>query len=403
MRIQIVNLLRIVLLSMLCLPVVIFADESEEPWRVYLHSSQQMNTILAVTSEGIVDSWEIPDRVQGIELSPNGQFAAITFNSDEIVLYDLENRSCCEPLVTAELLREPDSGTIVNFSIGKFNHNGTLFAFNYSSASEGDPYGTHGIAVIDVQSGRLIATRSSDQSPVAGWFGSGVATYPLMNVLPGSTPEAYDESILRTWNPFTDQITSTVYIVATLPYTPTHDIGEMLVTGERIVASFWEQEHLGTYMLDYPYVAYAVNGTTYPIWFDPNQVSETIINPPRDAIARWISDGKYVYNRILTYYEQPYTDEVVEILSRSGEVETLDIPITDRFLAGTPQGWLAVRYEGDAAQLVHHQYDDGHYEAEKIAMLPIPDVDLLKAPLLGHSLGTDFTPFPEAALITGQG
>jgi hypothetical protein len=385
---------------------------TDDSWRILVFD-RRSNSILDVTSQGITNTWELPESVQEIKLSPRERFAAISFYdayydeqlpdySTEIRLYDLENRECCRSLVTQEMFTAIFDGNNGRFRIGGFNEDGTLLAVNYlyydAAAEFLPPY--KGLAVIGVETGKLIAKQATGEL-FAGWFGADVAIYPSVQPPPGASPQKYRESNLQFWNPLTSEITVSDYRVASLPYTDLHDdIGEFLVTGERIVASFLPDQ--GQPPLDYPYVLYSNSEatTSFPIWVEIQSIQNEFIDKPRDRISRWITDGKYIYNRVGAYNPGAYQEEV-QILSRSGEIQSLEIPANDFFLTGTPDGWLALRLVSDYPILMHYIYENGVTQSEEILSFE-GNMILLKGPLLGISLGNP-PPFPEVQQPHGMG
>lgn len=378
---------------------------SNESWRIILFDTGS-NIILVVTPDGISETWKIPRQVREIALSPTERFAAINFYgvddydpvyySEEILLYDLENRECCQRIATQEMFAETFNGYKGGFSIGGFNETGTLLALNYSytESSESDFFvmPQTGLAIIDVQTGDLIATKVTREN-FAAWFGDAAATYPIVQTLPGAFPEKYIERELQAWNPFTNQTTFTGYPVAALPYYDLHDVGESLITGERIVASFLSvPDEMTNSMVDFSVVLYHTDSTASPIWIEQRPVIDENIDTRNDTIARWIADGRYIYNRAWAYNWGERRDEV-QILARDGDIQSVEIPSHDYFLAGTPNGWLALRHLSDQPVLIHYIYENEVVHSEEIVVFDW-NVIVLKKPLLGHSI-VDPVPFPE--------
>lgn len=144
----------------------------------------------------------------------------------------------------------------------------------------------------------------------------------------------------------------------------------------------------------YPYVQYDNGAVSYTIWIDSLSIPDKDIGQPDDQIARWISDGRYIYNRIGTYTGR--RSNAVQIVARTGEIQNVEVPYLDFFLTGTPEGWLAFSLTNGAA-LILYTYDGDVLQREEIATFERQSIKLLKKPRLGYTLDNP-TPFPEKRL-----
>ena len=380
------------------------AQDAGTSWRIIVLDAGKLK---AVTPEGITETWELPQlKLHQIAVSPTeasaiiSEFEGNTYDewayADELLIYDLEAGVCCEAFVTQEMFSNIFGDNEGGFWIGGFNDNGSLFTVEYAyyevweEAYYAQEY--RGLAVIDMATREIIATKESSES-FGGWFGDEIVFYPRVSTPPGMSPEKYVEAALRSWDPFSDETAVTNYRVAALPYYDLHDVGEFIATGERITASFISEPDpfLPTPTI-YPYVQYNIGSNSYPIWIDSSTVTDETIGRPNDRIARWISDGRYIYNRSGAYIEGRRGDNV-QILSRTGEIQNLEVPSLDFFLTGTPDGWLAFSLTSKPT-LIHYVYDGGILQREEVMIFERESIELLKKPLLGHSL-SDPAPFPE--------
>jgi hypothetical protein len=380
------------------------AQDAGDSWRIIVLDAGKLK---AVTPDGIIATWELPLKAYEVAVSPTEDIAIISVYEssvpppdgllpEELLLFDLDTGVCCTPFITLEMFSDVLSEDQEGFWIGGFNDDGSLFAFGYTH-SHTDKYGfsqsSSVLAVIDMATRQIIATKEI-WDPFAGWIDGKIVTYPLVSAQPGATLEKYVESTLRSWDPFTLETTETNYRIAALPYYAPTDMGDFLVTGERIASLFMmiPDEPLNI-PGDFPYVLYNTDTASYPIWFDLFTVVDDVFNRPHDLIARWISDGRYIYNRNGAYRPWDRTDQV-QILSRNGEIETLQMPYFESFLTGTPDGWLALDLHSSPTILIYYTYAEGILERKEIATFDRESIKLLKKPRLGYSLENP-TPFPE--------
>lgn len=380
------------------------AQDAGDAWHITAFDTKD-NTILTITSDGIVDTLALPDDVDDIRLSSTGRYVAtVTYVDDpysespfanEIYLYDIETEECCELIVSQESFAEISEGNSGGFYLGGFNEDDTMFALNYyfSVDTGSDFYGAWiaGIAVIDVATGEIVATLQTTDR-FAGWYGDGIATASYVTARPGESPRKYIEHEVYAWNPMTDEWLPTGHYESAIPYSGTVGRSKLLVTGEHITASFLSvPDNNPSYTFDYPYVLYSNGTETYPVWISYPSLGE-VINAPWDSIGSWISDGRYIYNRSRVYNFREYSD-VVEILGRDGEVHEVEVPTSDIFVAGTPEGWLARRIDDLEPPLIHYTYDGVTLQSEVIMTLSA-HTRIMSTPQLGHSLDQPLA-FPE--------
>lgn len=380
------------------------AQEVPNAWRIVVLDTGK---IKEVTPEGITKTWELPSKLHQIAVSPTEDLAIVSFYEGnmappdvllpkELLLFDLNTGVCCTPFFTFDMFTEVLGEDQEGFWIGGFSDDGSLFAFGYTHSyieSYGFSQSSSVLAVIDMTTRQIVATKEIWDA-FAGWIDGKIATYPFVSAQPGATPEKYVETTLQSWDPFTLETTQTNYRIAALPYDAPTDIGDFLVTGERIVSSFMViPDQMSDIESDNPYVLYDTDTMSYPVWFDVLTAGDEGDIRPHDRIARWISDGRYIYNRIGAYRAWDRTDQV-QVLSRNGEIEILQIPYFENFLTGTPHGWLALDLHRGPAVLIHYTYSTGHLEREEIATFERESIKLLKKPGLGYSLESP-TPFPE--------
>jgi hypothetical protein len=380
------------------------AQDAGDAWRILLYDMKD-SSILTITPDGITETQKLPDDVDDIRLSSTGSYVAtVTYADDpysetpyanEIYLYDIETEQCCRLLVSQESFAAISEGNSGGFYLGGFNEDDTMFALNYyfSVDTGSDAYGAWiaGIAVVDVATGDIIATRQTTER-FAGWYGEGIATASDVTARPGDSPDKYIEHEVHAWNPLTDEWLPTGRYESAIPYYGTVGRSELLVTGEHITSSFLSvPDNDPSYTFDFPYVLYSNGTEAYPVWISYPALGEGI-GSPRDSIGHWISDGRYIYNRTGAYNSGEFSD-VVEILARDGEIHRVEVPDSDQFVAGTPEGWLAKRISQPEPPLIHYTYDGETLQSEVIMTLSA-NTRIISKPQLGHSLDRP-APFPE--------
>ncbi|MCU0465224.1 MAG: hypothetical protein MUF38_11725 [Anaerolineae bacterium] len=396
------------------------AASDELDWRMVLYNRVD-HTLFALTPDGITETWALPPDTVFVALSPSEDFAVLgdgTIQLDRegsrsLVLFNLETGECCEPLVTLDTFANEEGfgeGDLQLYG-GSFSDSGTLLAFSLSflsAAAYDAPYAAYmnRVAVIDLQTGELVGINPyNGDFFFAMWVGDEVALHPTMSVMPGDTPPPYQESTLQGWNPQTGEMRDLGLTVALLPHYgfTSHDKGEFLVTGEYISTSFTE----ATPGFTFPMVIYNDGSSSFPAWVDNYTFVGEYIQRLSPQTARWISDGRYIFNRRNNYYTTGSMGEQVEIVSRDGTINVVDVSAFDAFLTGTPNGWLAGKQVDGSTVIVEYIYDGDLIETREIATFSeqseaFYEIRVVKPMPLGASL-VDPQPFPEVQPPMGLG
>lgn len=238
----------------------------------------------------------------------------------------------------------------------------------------------------------------------------------------GVIPPLYQEITMWGWDPLTGEIRDLgLPVVFLRSGDRTYNIGEFLVTGEYIFTSFIEAEP----GLTFPTTIYNEGSLSFPAWFDTYPFGGGGSRLSRNSLwisdgsymlnetARWISDGRYIFNRVDNDHWGNRTT-IVQIVSRNGMIDEIKTPNTEgflvgtvderptaeRFLAGTPNGWIAIRRMNyQEAIIVEYLYDNGFAGLRQIAAFPDPNnlytgMKVIKPMPLGASL-VDPQPFPQ--------
>lgn len=414
MQLRINRLIKLMLLLNLALLLTFSpaAATGETDWRMVLYNSID-HTLFALTPDGITETWALPPDTVFVALSPSEEFAVLRDGipqwdeegSSSLFLFNLETGECCETLVTLDTFADEEGfgeGDLLLYA-GGFNDSGTLLAFDLSflsAAAYDAPYAAYmnRVAVIDVQTGELVGVNPyNGDFFFAMWVGDEVALHPIMSVMEGDTPPPYRESTLQGWNPQTVETRDLGLTVTLLPYSDraAHDKGEFLATGEYISTALIETSQASTF----PAVVYNDGSASFPVWFDNHTVLGEYISRLSPQTARWISDGRYIFNRQNNYDRTGSMAETVQIVARDGTIDDIEISSSERFLAGTSNGWLAGRQVDGTSVIVEYLYDDGVLDMREIATLSeqsetFYEIRVVKPMPLGASL-VDPQPFPQ--------
>ncbi|MCU0465225.1 MAG: hypothetical protein MUF38_11730 [Anaerolineae bacterium] len=412
MRLRNNHIVKLVLLLNFALLLTLSPAAASETadWRMVLYNSID-HSLFALTPNGITETWALPHNGL-IALSPSEEFAILgdefysyfgDRSTSTLSLFDLKTGECCETLITADTFVDEEEfgeGEFVLYGAG-FNDSGTLLAFDVSfwpASADDNPYvmSTNRVAVMDFQTRELIAVAGRGDNFFAMWIGDEVVTQPILQLGPGQSAPSYAEKTMQGWNPINDEWRDLGLTVAfAVPYSNprVYDLGEFLVTGEYISTSFIENNIRTVF----PTALYNDGSSSFPAWIDDYPSNRP--HGRSEETARWISDGRYMFNRTDDQNISSYGSNIVQIVSRDGTIDEIEIPTPERFLAGTPNGWLAGRQVDGASVIVEYIYDRSLIETREIVTFPDQNelhlyIRVVKPMPLGASL-VDPQPFPE--------
>lgn len=256
---------------------------------------------------------------------------------------------CCQTV------RLADTGVVLA-NVNGFSPNGRRFAVSYLAVTdEAARQFTSSIVTIDVELGVVMsrldgAAIGGDYAYLRGWSDAGIDYLPLCY----ACDQPLAGSLMR-WNPDTGEVTPNVgYYDAeqdTLALT-----GETIFTARRPDYPLPVQEDAG--LID-NVVYYGVDGRV--IYYNPRSLEI-------DG-AHWVADGWQVL------VEHP---DGAALVDRAGARRPVNSD--DRFLVGTPDGWLATREINGVYEVAHHTLTN--IDGTVIARFYHPVV-VLQAPALG--------------------
>ncbi len=362
---------------LLCLAFLIPLTVQAQPgqdWRVVVYESSAnvpgtggILDVLAPT--GIAARYALPLSIfpvnnasayPQIVISPDLRYAAIAFSPDgnsdalPVSIIDLQSNSCC----VAVQLPLPN---VQGYSLAGFNAASTQLAFSYVAFVDPNAFSPDGgLVVVDASSGTIVNSAGLAQlsasisapsyfafAHTGGWTPQGIRFTPSCWACDGVAEAAW-----YTWDPATNLVgtVSNSYFTVfgdTLPVTNEllYSINNTSYPSGPADGMFPPANVVEYFQNGVPMASpggQQTNGANAPIvYYDPNN--------PAIPSAHWIANGAAF---VVQGSENSPTATIV--FRNQGRTATAFGP-TDRFIAGTPDGWLAQ----DAAGSINHYLVNG--------------------------------------------
>ncbi|MEP7291996.1 MAG: hypothetical protein ABI835_09440 [Chloroflexota bacterium] len=347
--------------ALLLLSSLAVRAQTTADWQVVVYADGA-NALQVLTAEGValsIPAGTLPLRVgffpdsSLVAVTPDRRaLAALNFTEGQRLSVTIAAfGDCCDTVTLAE------SGVMLA-NIGGFSPDGRRFVVSYLAVTdEATRQFDSAVVTIDVELGAVIsrleqAQIGADFAWVRAWTDEGIEYLPFCYGC--DRPAA---GLLSRWNPDTGEVTPNVGY-----YSAAQDVlassGEILEPSRRP---------------DFPLpVSEGQEAEPNVLAFDSGSGIRVIYYNPRSLqidSAHWVADGWQVL------VEHP---NATVLLDRSGVQRA--ISVDDRFLVGTPDGWLATRSIADALEVVHHTLTD--LDGEVIARFYHP-IAVLQAPALG--------------------
>jgi len=366
------HLLKLILLGGVLLGLVASATAQAPFWEVRFYDSGA-NQVVTLTAAGVVSRVDVPTQLDWQEyntslvLAPNGRYLAIGVSSETVVrIADLQTASCCTTLPN------PTNSPLDSYLVGAFSPDSSQFASGYISQN-----GDGGVMVVDAASGTLLRTLPKEQFQVPfaatafvdGWRLEGIYFVPTCWACEGTISGEF-----QIWNPTSNSVSP-----AGRYFDYVYGAQLLSGTGEYIYARYDEDFPLGQMpgmFADANVVAYYPNGVN-PLENDGQVVyfNESNLILPQ---AQWVANGA-------AFLLKPYDSSQAVLNYRDGSQQAVNMPVSEVFLIGTPDGWLTFDTNTNAIQ--HYLLDP---IAQSLSTRMIAQaggqVDVLNAPELGFDL-----------------
>lgn len=346
---------------LLLLPLSTYAQDTPA-WEV-LAFGDGAQVIHALSPQGVAASIQAGSLPLRIGSFPSDPLVAISADRRALAALDFIPGSRLNVSIAAfgaccTTVRLANSGTQLA-QIGGFSPNGRRFVVSYLAVTdEAARQFVSAIVTIDVERGVVIDRLEApliggDFGWVRGWNDEGIDFMPFCYGC--DRPPA---GSLSRWNPETGEVIRDVsYYNAAQDILPTS--GEILQLARRP---------------DYPLpISQGMELQPNVVLLDDGSGIRVIYYNPSSLIiesAHWVADGWQVL------VEHP---NATVLMDRSGAKR--NVPTDDKFLVGTPDGWLATRpLENGSIEIVHHSLTN--LGGEVIARFFNP-VGILQAPVLG--------------------
>lgn len=355
--------------------------------------------VIVINAEGVIAGSTLPDAalipvedtfISEAALSPDRRYLALTFylaGSDRplpVAIYDLETESCC---VYIEL---PAEDVIGAFDLGGFSPDGTRLALSYVAAdytAQGSPF-QGGLMIVDAATGDIV-----EEVPIAdmnaalveqggyegiwalvgAWREDGILVHPNCYAC-----EPAFEGNYALWQPETGEFRWGAGEGFSFIYGDTlESTGELLYLNQHpAFPASPEPSYLPIpNVVEYypggalPSYEELVSGAGNVIYFNPDDIA-------LDGTIHWVLDGR----AFVIAQSGGWT-----VIYRDGRAANIEMPPGSRFIAGTPDGWLAaVPVEGeDFLSVVAFAPLPGAGFARSEITTIAPTYFLLEAPELG--------------------
>lgn len=326
-----------------------------------------------------------------MNISPDHHYFAVASQmlsaetANPVAIYDLQSNSCC-------VYVEPPMNDIAMYTLGGFSPDSSRLALSWIGFHDRNTYDwAGGILTVDAATGTPAQSLTMEQASTAlnlgyeapfatlgSWRQDGIRFIPNCYAC-----EPQFEGEWAIWEPDTNVLSpgSGEYF--------SFSFGEMLLTtGESIYAGQSPQFPVSQEpaFLPIPNVVYYTQSGPMPtfnqvsnapvIFYDENQVDLS-------GYAHWVLDGQAV---LVT----PYATDGWTLLFRDGSRQDVFIPPTSTFLAGTPNGWLALVDDPNGSVLTLYTVEGAEVLGTPLS-IALPDNQYLRvidAPELGASVTT---------------
>jgi hypothetical protein len=320
-------------------------------------------SVIVVNAEGVVAGTTLSDAtlipledtfISEAVLSPDRRYLALTFylmNSDTplpVAIYNLETESCC---VYVELPEQAE--TTGAFDLGSFSPDSSQLALSYVAADYGDVVNPFqgGLMIVDAAIGDIIEEVPIEEMNAAfteqggyegawallgDWREDGIRLYPNCYAC-----EPAFEGNYALWNPETGQFTWGAGEGFSIIYGDTlESTGELVYLNQNpAFPASTEPSYLPVpNVVEYypsgtlPEYEDRISGAGNPIYFNPDDIA-------LDGTIHWVLGGQ----AFLIAQNNAWT-----VVYRNGRTAGIEVTDGERFITGTPDGWLAaVPVEGE--------------------------------------------------------
>lgn len=397
--------LKLLLLLLVFLVPFVAAAQGLAAWEValYYESGQpgaKTGEIVVLTPNGTTATYTVPagiyaaaapDSRADVAVSPDRRYAAVAFWSGSggqlpsVAILNLETGTCCT-------YAAPPVADMDGYALAGFSPDSTQLAISYIGFNDRNTYDTAGgLYVVDAATGATVASLTVEQASAAlatpestAFLQPGTWTAEGVRFLPSCYAcEGVMQSPWYVWNPQTNTLLQTANAYFSI-FGDTLDVTNELLLNAYNTA-YPTGEALGMFppanVIEYysqgvppaPEQAQALQASAPVVYFDPANLDL--------SQARWVLDG----NAFLLQATANVPQSVV--VYRSGQQESVGLGVNDRFLTGTPDGFLAQRLDG---WISYYQYDGSAWNVIDLDMF-VAEVQVIDSPALGGSVTQPFT------------
>jgi hypothetical protein len=398
------------------IPFTLTTAQGISAWDVILYYEQgqpgAMNgTLVSLTPNGTTATYTVPATLYAaaeanaradVVVSPDRQYAAIGFWTGgaqqplpSVAILNLQTGSCCT-YVNAPVV-DMDGYDLIGFSADS-----SQLALSYVGFNDRDTYSlSSGLLVVDVATGQPTASLPVEQAVAqqalpqgtaylqpGQWIAEGIQFYPSCYACGGTA-----QSPWYFWNPQTNTVVESANSYFSI-------FGQTLAATNELLLNVYNTaypagEQMGmfppTNVIEYysqgvppaPEDAAAQQASAPVVYFNPANLDL--------SQAHWVSDG----NAFLIQANASTPQSVV--VYRDGTQTTVPLTVNERFLTGTPDGFLAQRIDG---WIVYYQDLGGVWNAIDLDQFPA-EVQVVDSPALGASVTQPFTLLPSSAAQGG--